>query len=116
MFERNTRRYRTMVGKVMQHTGRMLIIYVALLGGVVFFFKTLPSSFLPDEDQGALMVMVQLPTGATQERTLKVLDQVADYVITSYSIHYTKLYERKPQDFVLRDISCCGNRERSLAH
>jgi len=83
MFDRNTRRYRTMVGKALQHSGRMLIIYAVLLGGVVFFFKTLPSSFLPEEDQGALMVMVQLPTGATQERTLKVLDQVSDYFNTA---------------------------------
>lgn len=82
MFDRNTRRYRTLVGKALQHSGRMLIIYAVLIGGLVYMFKTLPTSFLPDEDQGALMVMVQLPTGATQERTLKVLDQVNDYFNT----------------------------------
>lgn len=83
MFERNTRRYRTLVGKTLQYSGRMIIIYVILIGGLGYLFKSLPTSFLPDEDQGALMVMVQLPTGATQERTLQVLDQVSDYFNTA---------------------------------
>ncbi|WP_024872331.1 efflux RND transporter permease subunit [Tolumonas lignilytica] len=82
MFERNTRRYRTWVGKALQHTGRMLIIYTALLAALAFMFTKLPTSFLPEEDQGALMVMVQLPTGATQERTMKVLDGVSNYFTT----------------------------------
>ena len=42
----------------------------------------LPSSFLPDEDQGVFLTMAQLPAGATQERTQKVLDEVTDYYLT----------------------------------
>src|SRR5699024_11361340 len=41
----------------------------------------LPSSFLPEEDQGVFLTMIQLPAGATQERTQKVLDQVTDYYL-----------------------------------
>lgn len=41
----------------------------------------LPTSFLPDEDQGVFLTMIQLPSGATQERTQKVLDTVTDYYL-----------------------------------
>lgn len=44
-------------------------------------FLRLPSSFLPEEDQGVFLTMIQLPAGATQERTQKVLDQVTDYYL-----------------------------------
>ena len=82
MFERGTRRYRSLVGNVLQYTGRMLVVYLILLAGLGCLFVKLPTSFLPAEDQGAIMVSVQLPTGATQERTLKVLDRITDYFNT----------------------------------
>ncbi len=49
---------------------------------MAFLFLRLPSSFLPEEDQGLLLAQAQLPAGATQERTQKVLDQVSDYFLT----------------------------------
>lgn len=48
---------------------------------MAYLFVRLPSSFLPDEDQGVFLTMVQLPAGATQERTQKVLDEVTDYYL-----------------------------------
>jgi multidrug efflux pump len=82
MFDRGTRRYRTVVAKALQYSGRMLVIYLIVLVGLGWLFVKLPTSFLPVEDQGAIMVSVQLPTGATQERTLKVLDRITDYFNT----------------------------------
>ena len=45
-------------------------------------YLRLPNSFLPQEDQGILITSVQLPVGATQDRTLRVLEQVTDYYLT----------------------------------
>ncbi|MGB3222609.1 MAG: efflux RND transporter permease subunit, partial [Desulforhopalus sp.] len=61
---------------------RFGLIYVLLIGGMVFLFTKLPTSFLPDEDQGVFLTMVQLPTGATQQRTQDVLDRVREYYLT----------------------------------
>ncbi|MFB0975618.1 MAG: efflux RND transporter permease subunit, partial [Tolumonas sp.] len=83
MFDRNSRRYRTAVGRVLTRSGRMLVIYAVLLVGLAWLFTRMPTSFLPEEDQGIALTMVQLPTGATQERTLKVLDKVSEYFNTA---------------------------------
>ena len=58
-----------------------MLIYLVLIGGLVFMFKTLPTGFLPDEDQGMLFAQIQLPTGATQEETTKVLERVERYFL-----------------------------------
>ncbi len=79
MFDRNSRRYRTVVGRVIQRSGRMMVVYALLLVALAWLFMRMPTSFLPEEDQGIALAMVQLPTGATQERTLKVLDKVSDH-------------------------------------
>ena len=55
---------------------RFLLIYVLLGVLLAVLFMRLPTSFVPDEDQGVLMVSLQLPSGATQERTNKVIKQV----------------------------------------
>ena len=53
-----------------------------IVGGMAVLFLRLPTSFLPEEDQGVFMTMVQLPAGATQTRTQQVLDQVQDYYLS----------------------------------
>ena len=80
-FERSADRYRDTVGYVLKRTGRFSLIYIILLGGMAFLFTQLPTSFLPEEDQGVFLTMVQLPTGATQERTQEVLNQVRDHFL-----------------------------------
>src|SRR5690606_1387620 len=59
--------------------GRMLIVYVALVAVVGLLYVRMPSAFLPNEDQGNLVVNVQLPPGATTQRTEAVISQVEDY-------------------------------------
>ncbi len=63
-------------------TGRYLVIYLLLVVGMAFMFVRLPSSFLPAEDQGVFLSMIQLPPGSTQEQTQAVLDEVNNYYHT----------------------------------
>ncbi|MFW0766043.1 multidrug efflux RND transporter permease subunit AcrB [Trabulsiella odontotermitis] len=81
MFEKSTHHYTDSVGNILRSTGRYLLLYIIIVVGMAFLFVRLPSSFLPDEDQGVFLTMAQLPAGATQERTQKVLDEVTDYYL-----------------------------------
>lgn len=82
LFDKSTNHYVDSVGHIIRSTGRYLVIYLVIVVGMAFLFLRLPSSFLPEEDQGLLLAQAQLPAGATQERTQKVLDQVTDYFLT----------------------------------
>jgi multidrug efflux pump len=77
--QRGTLRYQGFVGRMIVRSGRSMLVFFALTAVMVFLFLRLPGSFLPVEDQGHLFTIVQGPAGATQERTLKVLDQVEQY-------------------------------------
>ena len=83
LFERSTHHYTASVAGIINGTGRYLLIYVLIVAAMAVLFLRLPTSFLPDEDQGVFMTMVQLPAGATQTRTQKVLDKVTDYYLNS---------------------------------
>ncbi|TCL04109.1 efflux RND transporter permease subunit [Sodalis ligni] len=76
-FSQSTHHYTDSIGHILNSTGRYLIIYLLIVVGMALLFIRLPTSFLPEEDQGVFLTMVQLPVGATQERTQNVLDQVA---------------------------------------
>jgi multidrug efflux pump len=78
-FAASTNKYQSSVAKILTKTGRYMLIYIAVLGIVGFLFAKLPSSFLPDEDQGYAITAVMLPSGATKERTTKVLEQVQQF-------------------------------------
>ncbi|ADD76188.1 MULTISPECIES: multidrug efflux RND transporter permease subunit AcrB [Pantoea] len=82
LFDKSTHHYVDSVGHIVRGTGRYLLLYLLIVLGMAFLFLRLPSSFLPEEDQGLLLAQAQLPAGATQERTQKVLDQVSDYFLT----------------------------------
>ncbi|MBN8759401.1 MAG: multidrug efflux RND transporter permease subunit [Thiobacillus sp. 65-69] len=81
MFGRVTLRYHGLVGRILSRTGRWMVIYLAIVVAVGWLFTKLPGSFLPDEDQGYFITMVQLPGGATQERTVEVLSRVEQYYL-----------------------------------
>ena len=80
-FSRTAKGYESVVARILHRAARYLIIYVAIAGAVVIVFRSLPTSFLPQEDQGYIIVNVQLPPGATQERTLSVMQQVENYIL-----------------------------------
>ncbi|MFI8415273.1 multidrug efflux RND transporter permease subunit SdeY [Serratia sp. NPDC078593] len=82
MFEKSTHHYTDSVANILRSTGRYLLIYLLIVVGMALLFLRLPSSFLPEEDQGILLTMVQLPAGATETRTSKVLEEVTDYFLT----------------------------------
>ncbi|MED5594673.1 efflux RND transporter permease subunit [Janthinobacterium sp. P210006] len=82
-FDSSSNKYQGLVGAMITHRARSMLLYVLLLAGLVFIFMRLPTSFLPEEDQGILFTQIQLPTGATQERTLKVIEQVEDHFMNS---------------------------------
>ena len=92
MFDKSTHHYTDSVGNILRSTGRYLLLYLLIVGGMAFLFIKLPSSFLPDEDQGVFLTMAQLPAGATQERTQKVLDEVTDYYLTKEKANVNSVF------------------------
>ncbi|EIJ8230583.1 efflux RND transporter permease subunit [Salmonella enterica] len=82
-FDHSVNHYTNSVSGIVRNTGRYLIIYLLIVVGMAALFLRLPTSFLPEEDQGVFLTMIQLPSGATQERTQKVLDQVTHYYLNN---------------------------------
>ena len=75
-FERASDGYRGMIARFMRSPKRLFAIHLALIGAGAVMYASLPGGFLPTEDQGQLQVMVQLPPGASQQRTYGVIRQV----------------------------------------
>ena len=80
-FASTAKGYERGVAKVLPRAARYLVIYLAIVAGAALMYQRLPTSFLPNEDQGTMLVNVQLPPGATQERTLEAMQQVEGYVL-----------------------------------
>ena len=80
-FSRGAKRYEGFVSRMLRRTGRSAIVYLLLLGVVGVLYLRLPSGFLPNEDQGNIIVNVQLPPGATQQRALAVMEQVEGFML-----------------------------------
>jgi multidrug efflux pump len=80
-FERMTNGYVRRTEQVMGRRKLFWGVYVLILGLLVLVFVRLPSSFLPVEDQGQVMVQVTLPAGAKSSRTAAVIDQVQNYFL-----------------------------------
>ncbi|AHK42983.1 hydrophobe/amphiphile efflux-1 HAE1 [Ensifer adhaerens OV14] len=74
-FDKTSHGYSGIVKRLVHRTGRYMIVYIAVLAGLGWLFMKLPSSFLPDEDQGFVIVMMQLPSEATGNRTTEVVEQ-----------------------------------------
>jgi The (Largely Gram-negative Bacterial) Hydrophobe/Amphiphile Efflux-1 (HAE1) Family len=92
MFDRNAERYETRVGKILHRSLRWMLIYVLLLGGMVVLFMKLPTSFLPQEDRGMFLTSVQLPSGSTQQQTLKVVEKVEDYFFKNEKANVASIF------------------------
>jgi multidrug efflux pump len=80
-FKRTAGGYERGVAALLPRAGRTMVVYVAIVAAAVLVYNRLPSSFLPSEDQGTLLINVQLPPGATQERTRAVMVQVEDFML-----------------------------------
>ncbi|CDM24282.1 RND efflux system, inner membrane transporter CmeB [Castellaniella defragrans 65Phen] len=79
-FGRMTDRYRHGVGRLLDRRGPGILAYACVLAGMGLLFWRLPTAFLPEEDQGMLMVMLNAPAGATQQRTLQSMDEAAGFI------------------------------------
>ena len=80
-FDHYTARYQSTVAKLLLRTVRGMLVYGAIIVIMCVMFVRLPTSFLPDEDQGILFGQVLLPPGATQERTLAALKEAQNYFL-----------------------------------
>ncbi|MEG1652702.1 MAG: efflux RND transporter permease subunit [Hafnia sp.] len=81
LFNKFTHHYTDSVDHMLVKTGRYMTIYLLVVVGMGVLFIQLPTGFIPEEDQGIALTSVQLPAGATQQRTDKVLAQVTDYFL-----------------------------------
>ena len=80
-FSRTAKSYEGFVARLLKRAGRYLLIYGAIVVVIGLLYLRLPASFLPQEDQGNLIVNIQLPPGATQQRTVSVIKQVEDFML-----------------------------------
>jgi len=97
VFDRSTRRYQGLIGGLLKRSGRVVVLFFIMTGIMAFLFMRLPGGFVPQEDQGAFMIDIQLPQGASMERTERVMAEVekiiadtpgvADYIsVAGYSM------------------------------
>ncbi|MFZ2298243.1 efflux RND transporter permease subunit [Aquabacterium sp.] len=80
-FSSTTHGYESWAARLVKRGGRTLVIYAVIVGAVGWMYVRMPTSFLPDEDQGSLITLVQLPAGATAQRTETVMKQVEDFYL-----------------------------------
>jgi HAE1 family hydrophobic/amphiphilic exporter-1 len=79
-FDKTTRGYRGLISGLLKRSGRVMILFAGMVVVMVFLFLRLPGGFVPQEDQGAFMIDIQLPQGASMERTERVLAEVEEIV------------------------------------
>ena len=70
---------RSKVGELAMHGFRALVIYAVIIGGIVWGFKSVPQSFMPAEDQGALLIQMKMAPNVSQQRSEEVLERVTKY-------------------------------------
>ncbi|BFM09028.1 efflux RND transporter permease subunit [Halioxenophilus aromaticivorans] len=77
-----TNRYTPCVGWLLVRPLRVCVVFIILIIGTTALFKTIPTSFVPQEDQGAIMTMISLPEGASSARTSEVVSYIEEYFLT----------------------------------
>lgn len=85
-FDRTNRSYQRGVAGMLARPKRSMLVYGAIVAVMALMFLRLPTSFLPEEDQGVFLTMVQLPTGASQQRTEAVMDKIAAHYGTEDAV------------------------------
>ncbi|PTB85067.1 hydrophobe/amphiphile efflux-1 family RND transporter [Pseudidiomarina aestuarii] len=79
--ESATQKYTSSVQSIIKRTGRFIVVYLGLIAVMAFLFTRMPSSFIPTEDRGVFLAMMQLPAGATQEQSFETIQKVEDYFL-----------------------------------
>ncbi len=78
-FQRASETYHSIVAKLVRHVRLVFLAYAVIIAIVAYLFVSLPTSFLPDEDQGFFANVVTLPVGSSRSQTMAVLNKVRDY-------------------------------------
>jgi len=89
VFDWTQTRYTTTVGAILKRSGLALAVFGGLLFIVISLLRAIPSGFLPEEDQGYFITMIQLPDGASKQRTDDVLSKIENYFLSVPEIHST---------------------------
>lgn len=92
MFDRGTNKYEAGVVSTARSWKRSGLVYLLVLGVLVFTFWRLPSGFLPEEDQGSMITLVQTPPGSTLARTQKALDVARDYLLNDEKANIASVF------------------------
>ncbi len=121
-FDRGADRYQSGVGRLLKRGGRAMAMYAVLVAAVALLYKNLPTSFLPEEDQGTLQVQVRMPAGATSERLQRVMASVESYLAKEKDILFYTLVtgqggdQGSGQGFIrLKDWSLRGGKGQGAA-
>jgi len=91
-FSRGRRGYEKSVQHILKRPLRFALIYLLLVGLMLFLFTRMPSAFLPDEDQGILFAQVTTPPGTTMPQTKRVMDRVRDYFLTQEKANVASVF------------------------
>ena len=91
-FEKLSEKYQGGVNRMTHHKLFSGVIYIVVIAALVGLYKMLPSSFLPEEDQGVVMTLVQLPPSASLERTDKVITTMTDYFLNKEKEHVESIF------------------------
>jgi len=73
--------YLKMVGLSLAHKAPYVLIFLGIVGAMVYLFRRMPTAYLPDEDQGVLMVQVMLPENSTLEQTEQIMEGVKNHFL-----------------------------------
>ncbi|MCL1063025.1 efflux RND transporter permease subunit [Shewanella benthica] len=101
-FDKMTSRYTDSVAAMIKRTGRVMLIYLALVVAVGWIFMRMPTAFLPDEDQGIMFTQAILPVNSTLQSTQKVMENVSDFYLNEES-------ENVESVFTVSGFSFAGN-------
>ncbi|OWW22900.1 efflux RND transporter permease subunit, partial [Noviherbaspirillum denitrificans] len=88
-FNSTTNGYQRIVVGMLGKTTRYMLVYGVIVACVGLLFMRLPASFLPNEDQGYILTNIQLPPGASANRTLDVVKQVEGYFLKQPGVAHT---------------------------
>ncbi|WP_419820557.1 multidrug efflux RND transporter permease subunit [Acinetobacter sp.] len=85
-FDRVNKKYEAILVKLLKHIFTVMIVFFVLTGFLLFAFKSIPTAFLPEEDQGSFITSFQLPADASQERTLTIVKSFEEHLKSRESI------------------------------
>ena len=95
-------RYLQLVGHSLSKKIRYMVVFLLIVAAMGFLFRRMPTAYLPDEDQGNLLVQVTLPANSTMEQTDEVLEKVRDYFLTKEKDAVESCYTICGAGFMLR--------------